>query len=981
MTTQQQPPPRKGNYAKVLRNLHAEQLSKVQWKHQQECELLEDLRNFVKQRCAVEKSYGEAMQKISANYLNKKMPPIHELNHDEINQQWTVWSIWRSLLEETDKLAKAKLAAVEIFQTQIADDVKVVRQNKLQLAKKNLDLLKVVQGEVQTCVTELDKLKKVYVDDEHVSHDARDKAREAEEKLKKKKGSIFQSVSSLQKTSAKLGSRRELCEEKSTQARNAYLLQLASANAHQNRYFHVDLQNVVKTLDGGMYEKVAEYFSIMSRTELYTCSASQFSFGKIKEQAMTISRDYDLACFVDAFPILSQHIIYDFEPCDNDVIVTVDQAHGAATGLIQSGKQYASRVAQETKKIRESTRTLQTLQNMKENGLKADPNEPNGPDIDAKIDDIKNQLRRSETAKLKAEARLECLHAGGVKIDEFLQDAEGLMTLGLMRSSSQLSFRESAQEESEFSDSGSRAGAETSQQDEEEDEPVDEAFAEQVVQEQIAEMQATWQDPTTAWDTNDAWGDDTGSLNANTTTTSVQIETATSNVSDSAQATGDANIIKCIAFYPYTAQNADELSMMENEELEVLLAFSEGDGWVKARNYKGEEGYVPENYLDLHADDQVPCGSDEDPNQNVHQHPVIAEEVEPEDEVEQVHEEEEEDAVSVEAEGAYPLENQISFSSVDYTYQQQANAEEEIEFPGPTESAPLPPPPPAIAPDVELPSSPVVDGQTNRVIGYCRALYDYDATSDEELTFYEGEVIAILRRSGALHDQEVDDGWWEGQLLTDGTTGVFPSLVVEECGPNGEELTPKLSPATPEQESVPPPGSPPVVPTFLLPPERVIITQPTPETEFPADHEHMFDQNATIKETDEDEDDLASEMVQVQPATPTEEEGNGQITDGLSGTQIIVTASTPMVEHEFRCFDAVDETANDEKEKETEQDFGDDGMEPPPPPAPEPSTAEISCQDQPLPPVTVAEEAKTETVNRGFEDEFVQLETAKESYA
>ena len=65
------------------------------------------------------------------------MPPIHELNHDEFFLiDRTVWSIWRSLLEETDKLAKAKLAAVEIFQTQIADDVKIVRQNKLQLAKK-----------------------------------------------------------------------------------------------------------------------------------------------------------------------------------------------------------------------------------------------------------------------------------------------------------------------------------------------------------------------------------------------------------------------------------------------------------------------------------------------------------------------------------------------------------------------------------------------------------------------------------------------------------------------------------------------------------------------------------------------------------------------------------------------------------------------------------------------------------------------------
>jgi hypothetical protein len=39
--------------------------------------------------------------------------------------------------------------------------------------------------------------------------------------------------------------------------------------------------------------------------------------------------------------------------------------------------------------------------------------------------------------------------------------------------------------------------------------------------------------------------------------------------------------------------------MMENEELEVFLAFSgqEGDGWVKARNYKGKEDFMPENHI------------------------------------------------------------------------------------------------------------------------------------------------------------------------------------------------------------------------------------------------------------------------------------------------------------------------------------------------------------------------------------------------
>jgi hypothetical protein len=102
------------------------------------------------------------------------------------------------------------------------------------------------------------------------------------------------------------------------------------------------------------------------------------------------------------------------------------------------------------------------------------------------------------------------------------------------------------------------------------------------------------------------------------------------------------------------------------------------------------------------------------------QHPAIAEEVKPEEEPE----EEEEEIVSAEAEGGYPMENQISFSSFDYTYQQQGmSAEEEDEFPGPTESAPLPPPPsPFAAPVVESSPVPAAGGQTNRIIGYCRAV-------------------------------------------------------------------------------------------------------------------------------------------------------------------------------------------------------------------------------------------------------------------
>lgn len=74
-------------------------------------------------------------------------------------------------------------------------------------------------------------------------------------------------------------------------------------------------------------------------------------------------------------------------------------------------------------------------------------------------------------------------------------------------------------------------------------------------------------------------------------------------------------VYKCVALYSYTvrklisflkaltktqfqAQNPDELSMVESEQLEVV-GEGDGDGWLRARNNRGEEGFVPHNYLDV----------------------------------------------------------------------------------------------------------------------------------------------------------------------------------------------------------------------------------------------------------------------------------------------------------------------------------------------------------------------------------------------
>ena len=57
---------------------------------------------------------------------------------------------------------------------------------------------------------------------------------------------------------------------------------------------------------------------------------------------------------------------------------------------------------------------------------------------------------------------------------------------------------------------------------------------------------------------------------------------------------------------------------------------------------------------------------------------------------------------------------------------------------------------------------------------WARALYDFEATCDEELSFQEGQLIQILQKD----ENGVDDGWWKGEI--NGQIGVFPSLVVEE---------------------------------------------------------------------------------------------------------------------------------------------------------------------------------------------------------
>ena len=55
-------------------------------------------------------------------------------------------------------------------------------------------------------------------------------------------------------------------------------------------------------------------------------------------------------------------------------------------------------------------------------------------------------------------------------------------------------------------------------------------------------------------------------------------------------------------------------------------------------------------------------------------------------------------------------------------------------------------------------------------LGKARALYNFSAQRDGDLSFNLGDEIIVLEKD--------DKGWWKGEV--NGKTGVFPSNYVEE---------------------------------------------------------------------------------------------------------------------------------------------------------------------------------------------------------
>ncbi|XP_049339282.1 F-BAR and double SH3 domains protein 2 isoform X2 [Astyanax mexicanus] len=526
-----QPPPRKVKVTQELKTTHTEQLTRLHLKHQTECDLLEDMRTYSQKKAALERDYAQALQKLANQYLKRDWPGIKP--DDQRTDYRNVYGVWRAYLEGTVQVTQSRLFVSENYKNEISDPAKTVRLYKEQQLKKCIEQLGRIQAELQDSVKDLAKSKKKYFELEQIAQAVREKADiEAKSKL-----GLFQSRISLQKASVKLKAKRSDCNSKATHARNEYLLTLAAANAHHDRYYQTDLANCIKALDGNVYDHVKDYLMSFCRTELEAVQAVHNTFQFLLEKSSRVVQDFNQQLFLQENPVFHKAQDFQFQPCDSDATLSsvqqlVDIEPSAVSvmrmtlaqsrqlesetgtteehSLNKEARRWATRVAREHKNIIHYKRTLEECERQG-----TPPSEQSRNDLEFRIEEAKENIRKAETVKLKAEARLDLLRQVGVSVDTWLKSAMNQTAVDL---------------------------------DREEGEDLEENM--------------------------EAFDDS----------------------SSSPSGTLRNYPLTCKVLYSYKASQPDELTIDEHEMLEVI---EDGDmeDWVKARNKTGHVGYVPEKYL------------------------------------------------------------------------------------------------------------------------------------------------------------------------------------------------------------------------------------------------------------------------------------------------------------------------------------------------------------------------------------------------
>ncbi|XP_007473851.1 F-BAR and double SH3 domains protein 1 [Monodelphis domestica] len=409
-----QPPPRKVKPVQEVKLRFLEQLNILQSRQQREADLLEDIRSYSKQRAAIEREYGQALQKLAGPFLKKE-------GHRGLETDGrTVFSAWRCLLEGTMAGGQARVLCADRYRDLAGG---TGRSAKEQLLRKGAEQLQRAQAEVLESVRELSRSRKLYGQRERVWSLVQEKAADVQARLNRSDHGLFHTRTSLQKLSLKLSAQSAQYSQQLSAARNEYLLSLASTNAHLGHYYQEELPALLKGLVGDLSEHLGDPLAMLNRTELEAAQQELEQAQRGGQVIAQVSWQQELLHFLQEPGVFSPTPLQQFQPMGADQVYVLELEGGSGgiageSGLKKEAQHWANRAARDYKVQSHGQRVLQRLELKRQ---QAPEREASG--VELRLQEVKESIRRAQVSQVKGAARLAVLQGAGLDIEQWLRPA------------------------------------------------------------------------------------------------------------------------------------------------------------------------------------------------------------------------------------------------------------------------------------------------------------------------------------------------------------------------------------------------------------------------------------------------------------------------------------------------------------------------------------------------------------------------------
>ncbi|XP_011795102.1 PREDICTED: F-BAR and double SH3 domains protein 1 [Colobus angolensis palliatus] len=409
-----QPPPRKVKPAQEVKLRFLEQLSILQTRQQREADLLEDIRSYSKQRAAIEREYGQALQKLAGPFLKREGHRSGEMD----SRGRTVFGAWRCLLDATVAGGQTRVQASDRYRDLAGG---TGRSAKEQVLRKGTENLQRAQAEVLQSVRELSRSRKLYGQRERVWALAQEKAADVQARLNRSDHGIFHSRTSLQKLSTKLSAQSAQYSQQLQAARNEYLLTLVATNAHLDHYYQEELPALLKALVSELSEHLRDPLTSLSRTELEASEVVLEHAHHGEQTTSQVSWEQDLKLFLKEPGVFSPTPPQQFQPAGTDQVCALEwgaESMAGESGLEKEVQRLTSRAARDYKIQNHGHRVLQRLEQRRQQA-----SEREAPGIEQRLQEVRESIRRAQVSQVKGAARLALLQGAGLDVQRWLKPA------------------------------------------------------------------------------------------------------------------------------------------------------------------------------------------------------------------------------------------------------------------------------------------------------------------------------------------------------------------------------------------------------------------------------------------------------------------------------------------------------------------------------------------------------------------------------